>query len=82
MKETVQRTMFLARMKKRMSMRDVAAALNTTPQMVLRTEKAGKTLLSDRTDFYKKLCKLYGLDEQEIYEAIVAQRAAEKKQGK
>ena len=47
-------------------------------QAIADTERLDKTRTSIKTDLYKKLCKIYGLNEDKIYKMIARQRESEK----
>lgn len=76
--DTVQNIFHIERAKRRLTTREVGAQIGVSNQTVANSENNLKTMLSVKTDVYKKLCAFYGLDEVKIHDMLVLQIEKEK----
>lgn len=68
--KSVQKTFFYARIKRRMSARDVAQRLGCSHQTISMIENEKKRIISQKTPLLHGICELYGLNEAEVRQQI------------
>ena len=78
MNKKVQDIFHVERARLRLTTRQVGKMCGVSNQAIADTERLDKTRTSIKTDLYKKLCKIYGLDENKIYKMIARQREQER----
>ena len=76
--ELVQNIFRVERSRLRLTAQTVGVRCGVSKQAIADTERLDKTRTSIKTDLYKKLCKIYGLNEDKIYKMIARQRETEK----
>jgi len=76
--ELVQNIFRVERSRLRLTAQTVGDMCGVSKQAIADTERLDKTRTSIKTDLYKKLCKIYGLNEDKIYKMIARQRESEK----
>ena len=76
--ELVQNIFRVERSRLRLTAQAVGDMCGVSKQAIADTERLDKTRTSIKTDLYKKLCKIYGLNEDKIYKMIARQREQEK----
>jgi len=76
--ELVQNIFRVERSRLRLTAQTVGDRCGVSKQAIADTERLDKTRTSIKTDLYKKLCKIYGLNEDKIYKMIARQRETEK----
>ena len=76
--ELVQNIFRVERSRLRLTAQTVGDRCGVSKQAIADTERLDKTRTSIKTDLYKKLCKIYGLNEDKIYKMIARQRESEK----
>ena len=76
--ELVQNIFRVERSRLRLTAQAVGDMCGVSKQAIADTERLDKTRTSIKTDLYKKLCKIYGLNEDKIYKMIARQREIEK----